>query len=78
MEDVPGMIDGRLRRMLFSAGFYSHSGELSPKLDAGDSVGESLLPFIGGPTQLAVIGTRGRRSATMSGSYALHHRMELG
>ena len=37
------MIDDRLRRMLFSAGFDSHSGELSPKLGAEDSVGESLL-----------------------------------
>jgi hypothetical protein len=51
------MIDGRLRRMLISAAFYSYSGELSSKLDAGESVRESLLPFIGGPTQLAVIGT---------------------
>lgn len=74
------MIDGRLRRMLISAGFYSHSGELSPKLGAGDSVGESLLPFIGGlkRPKRSSQSSEHRRSATMSGSYALHHRMELG
>ena len=29
------MIDGRLRRMFFSAGLDSHAAELSPKLGAG-------------------------------------------
>jgi hypothetical protein len=36
------IIDGRLRRMLFSAGFDSRSVMLSPKVGEGDSV---RVPF---------------------------------